>query len=107
MHTQFHLNGGRPVGSSIPATEHSVMTAWDTEEEAILNGIEHFGAGLFACVMDSYDYDKALNEVLPKIADAKIKRGGTIVLRPDSGDPVEQVHPSAICVHNNTSRTWF
>lgn len=90
-HAQFHLNGGRPVGSSIPATEHSVMTAWETEEEAIKNEIEHFGGGPFSCVMDSYDYDNALNVVLPKIKEAKEAKGGYMVLRPDSGDPVEQV----------------
>ena len=53
---QFELNGGEPVGTSIPATEHSVMTAWHTEKAAIENMIDHFGDGLFACVMDSYDY---------------------------------------------------
>jgi len=91
-HAQFHLNGGRPVGNSIPATEHSVMTAWETEEDAIKNEIEHFGGGPFACVMDSYDYDNALDNVLPKIKEAKLaKPGGYMVLRPDSGDPVEQV----------------
>lgn len=41
---------------SIPATEHSVMTAWRTEREAMENMIEHFGSGILACVMDSYDY---------------------------------------------------
>ena len=41
---------------SIPATEHSVMTAWPSERQAIENMINHFGSGLFACVMDSYDY---------------------------------------------------
>ena len=50
------MNGGEPVGMSIPATEHSVMTAWHTEREAMENMIENFGSGLFACVMDSYDY---------------------------------------------------
>ena len=39
------------------------MTAWPTEQAAIENMIEHFGGGLFACVMDSYDYAKALSEV--------------------------------------------
>lgn len=29
-YAQFALNEERPVGSSIPATEHSVMTAWPT-----------------------------------------------------------------------------
>jgi nicotinamide phosphoribosyltransferase len=74
------------------------MTAWDTEEEAIHNVIEHFGAGVYAVVMDSYDYDKALADVLPKIAEAKEKRGGTFVVRPDSGDPVEQVRVYVVCV---------
>ena len=53
---QFHLNDGAPVAMSIPATEHSVMTAWHTEREAMENMIEQFGSGLLACVMDSYDY---------------------------------------------------
>ena len=44
------------MGSSIPATEHSVMTAWHTEQAAIENMIDQFGGGMFACVMDSYDY---------------------------------------------------
>jgi hypothetical protein len=56
---QFKLNGGRPVGSSIPATEHSVMTSWPSEAAAMLNMIEHFGEGTYAIVMDSYDYAKA------------------------------------------------
>lgn len=90
-HAQFHLNGGKPVATSIPATEHSVMTAWPSEEAAIKNEIEHFGAGLFSCVMDSYDYDVALNEVLPKVAPLCQAKKGTMVIRPDSGDPVTQV----------------
>lgn len=53
---QFHLNDGEPVAMSIPATEHSVMTAWRTEQEALENMIQQFGTGIFACVMDSYDY---------------------------------------------------
>ena len=53
---QFELNEGDPVGSSVPATEHSVMTSWHTEQAAIENMIQQFGSGMFACVMDSYDY---------------------------------------------------
>ena len=30
------------------------------------NEIEHYGEGLYACVMDSYDYDHALDVVLPR-----------------------------------------
>ena len=55
---QFALNEGRPVAQSIPATEHSVMTAWPSEKAAIENMIANFGSSIFACVMDSYDYVK-------------------------------------------------
>jgi nicotinamide phosphoribosyltransferase len=90
-YAQFALNDGRPVASSIPATEHSVMTAWPTEREAILNMIDHFGSGIFATVMDSYDYQRALDEVVPSVAAEKVAKGGFWVLRPDSGDPVDAV----------------
>lgn len=71
--------------------EHSVMTAWPTERSAILNMINRFGDGLFAVVMDSYDYTAALSAVLPSVKSAKVGRGGFMILRPDSGDPVEAV----------------
>jgi nicotinic acid phosphoribosyltransferase len=60
-YAQFALNQGRPVAMSVPATEHSVMTAWPTEAAAIENMITHFGTGIYSCVMDSYDYAKALS----------------------------------------------
>jgi nicotinic acid phosphoribosyltransferase len=90
-YAQFELNDGKPIGESIPATEHSVMTSWRTEKEAIENMIEKFGTALFACVLDSYDYANCLDNILPQIKDAKEKAGGHMVLRPDSGDPVEAV----------------
>lgn len=37
-YAQFALNGGRPVGMSVPATEHSVMTAWPTGRQAGARG---------------------------------------------------------------------
>ena len=57
----------------------------------MLKMIEKFGAGAFACVLDSYDYVRALSEILPSIATEKLAKGGFMVLRPDSGDPVEVV----------------
>ncbi|ORX90887.1 hypothetical protein K493DRAFT_409623 [Basidiobolus meristosporus CBS 931.73] len=90
-YAQFMLNGGNPVGSSIPATEHSVMTSFKTEQEAMKHMINTFGTGVYACVMDSYDYAYALNEVLPSVAQAKLEKGGFLVIRPDSGDQIEAV----------------
>ncbi|PSC68478.1 nicotinate phosphoribosyltransferase [Micractinium conductrix] len=90
-YAQFALNDGRPVGESIPATEHSVMTSWPSERAAISNMITNFGDGIYATVMDSYDYQRALDEVLPAVAAEKVAAGGFWVLRPDSGDPVDAV----------------
>jgi nicotinamide phosphoribosyltransferase len=39
----------------------------------------------------SYDYERALSEVLPAVAAKKIAKGGFMVLRPDSGDAIQTV----------------
>lgn len=91
FYAQFKLNHGKPVGFSIPATEHSIMTAHQTEKDAMVSLLENFGSGVCACVMDSYDYKEALEKVLPSVASLAVKKGGFLVLRPDSGDPVEVV----------------
>jgi nicotinamide phosphoribosyltransferase len=83
------------------------MTSWPNERKAILNMISHFGEGVFACVMDSYDYVKALETVLPSIKNEKVEKGGYMVLRPDSGDPVEAVlQVDSPCVPWNVP-WWF
>eukprot|EP01121_Diplochlamys_sp_Union-15-3_P002672 TRINITY_DN1239_c0_g1_i1.p1 TRINITY_DN1239_c0_g1~~TRINITY_DN1239_c0_g1_i1.p1 ORF type:complete len:499 (-),score=88.04 TRINITY_DN1239_c0_g1_i1:113-1609(-) len=93
-YVQYHLNNGKPIGTSIPATEHSVMTSWATETAAIKNMIDKYGGtgGIYACVLDSYDYKNALTKIIPDIAHYKSDKGSSIlVMRPDSGDPVECV----------------
>lgn len=88
---QYELNNGKPIASSIPATEHSVMTSWETELDAVLNMVEKHGHGLFATVGDSYDWDNFLHTVLPRVVPLVKEKGGTHVVRPDSGEPVECV----------------
>jgi nicotinic acid phosphoribosyltransferase len=92
-YAQFHLNNGKPIAESIPATEHSVMTSWPNEKQAISNMIDKFGGDnkVFACVMDSYDYVNALKNILPTVYKQKTEKGGLMILRPDSGEPSEVV----------------
>ncbi len=97
-YAQFHLNGGKPVASSIPATEHSLMTSYPTEQEAVERMMELFGTGtatnqlgILATVGDSYDYANFLNNVVPNVYEKFKGKFGLWVLRPDSGDPVECV----------------
>ncbi|MGY0398530.1 MAG: nicotinate phosphoribosyltransferase [Ostreibacterium sp.] len=85
--------GERMAGFSIPAAEHSTMTAWgqSREVQAYENMIDTFaGEGkAVAVVSDSYDLWYAIDHIWGDILrDKVINNGGTIVIRPDSGDPV-------------------
>ncbi len=96
FYAQYHLNGGRPVATSVPASEHSVMTSFAHERQAFAHMIHTYGGGVFSVVMDSYDYNRALTEIVPSLkAEYLAKRQttgrGFMVFRPDSGDPVEAV----------------
>lgn len=77
-------------GFSIPAAEHSTMTSWGRTREAAAyaNMLEQF-PGLVAVVSDSYDLDVAVGEIWGRLLrDAVLAHEGTLVVRPDSGDPV-------------------
>jgi len=84
------------AGFSIPAAEHSTITAWgrDGEVDAYRNMLDQF-AGKFplvAVVSDSYDIYNAVTEIWGGTLKDKVETcGSTIVVRPDSGDPVEVV----------------
>jgi nicotinamide phosphoribosyltransferase len=85
--------GAEMAGFSIPASEHSTMTAWGVEREAdaYANMIDRFaGGGMFAVVSDSYDINYAVSEIWGEQLREKVRAsGGTLVIRPDSGDPIE------------------
>ncbi|QUL39488.1 nicotinate phosphoribosyltransferase [Erythrobacter sp. JK5] len=86
--------GADMPGFSIPAAEHSTMTSWgrEREEAAYANMLDAFeGEGaLVAVVSDSYDLDNAVDNIWGgSLRDKVLARKGTLVVRPDSGDPVE------------------
>jgi nicotinamide phosphoribosyltransferase len=79
-------------GFSLPASEHSTMTAFgkDRESEAYANMIDKFSNGLFSIVSDSYDLFNAVENIFGnELKDKILNIDGTLVVRPDSGDPVE------------------
>jgi nicotinamide phosphoribosyltransferase len=88
---------GEPMaGFSIPAAEHSTITAWgrDGEAEAYRNMLRQFAkpGSLVAVVSDSYDLDHAVNALWgDELKQAVIDSGATVVIRPDSGDPTSIV----------------
>ncbi len=78
------------AGYSIPASEHSTITAWGQANEvaAFENMLDKYPTGLVACVSDSYDIFHAASVLWgDTLRDKILKRDGTLVIRPDSGDP--------------------
>lgn len=87
------------AGYSIPAAEHSTITSWgrEREVEAYRNMLRQFGkpGAIVAVVSDSYDIYRAISEHWgTTLRDEVIASGATLVIRPDSGDPVEVVAES-------------
>ncbi len=79
------------VGCSVPATEHSVTCSWQEEGEIafyryLMNMVP---TGILSLVFDTWDFWNGVTNILPELKDEIIARDGTIVIRPDSGDPVK------------------
>ncbi len=87
-----YYNEPRVCGASVPATEHSVMTALgkDGEREMFLHVLEQYPTGVVSIVSDSYDIFAAAKDIVcaPDFKRLVLARDGTLVIRPDSGDPV-------------------
>lgn len=82
--------GAAMAGFSIPATEHSTITSWGQahEVDAFRNLLEQNPTGLVACVSDSYDIIHACRQLWGReLKDLVLSRQGTLVVRPDSGEP--------------------
>lgn len=95
MYAQKYYNETGMPAFSIPASEHSTMTSYggrEGEVKAMENMIDQFAGPnkLYACVSDSYDiYNAIIQHWGTTLRQKVIKSGGTLVVRPDSGDPVE------------------
>ena len=79
------------VGTSIPATEHSVMCAYGQDELESYKRIitEVYPNGFVSIVSDTWDLWSVLNNVIKPLKSEIMNRDGKIVIRPDSGDPVK------------------
>jgi len=82
------------IGGSIPATEHSVMSMGleANERDTFVRLItEVYPSGPVSIVSDTWDFWHVLCVILPSIKDIILARDGKVVIRPDSGDPVDIV----------------
>ena len=79
-------------GLSIPASEHSTITAWGQKNEclAMKNMLEQYPNGTIACVSDSFNIFNACENIWGgALKDLVLNRNGVLVIRPDSGNPAE------------------
>ena len=82
------------VGKGVPSTEHSVMSSYgrEGEFECYRHLIEDvFKEGPLSIVSDTYDYWNVITNYLPRLKDSIMNRNGKIIIRGDSGDPVDIV----------------
>jgi nicotinamide phosphoribosyltransferase len=92
----YAFYGDEMAGFSIPASEHSTVTSWGREREYEMfdRFLQVFGGKnkLYACVSDSYDIYKAISDGWGGRLKQRVRAaGGTLVIRPDSGSPIEDV----------------
>jgi nicotinamide phosphoribosyltransferase len=73
-----------------PSTEHSVMCSYGHDEEAAFDRLlTLYPNGNLSIVSDTYDLWNVIQNILPKFKDRILARNGTIIIRPDSGNPVD------------------
>lgn len=86
-----YYNANEMVGFSVPASEHSVATSFgiENEDEYFLNMLDSYPTGIVSIVSDTYDVFNFINTMSENHKQKILDRDGTVVFRPDSGDPID------------------
>lgn len=87
-YTRIGRNHGL-IGASVPATEHSVMSAFGDDTVTFSKLLKVYPTGIVSVVSDTWDFWFVVTELLPKLKEQITARDGKLVIRPDSGDPVK------------------
>jgi nicotinamide phosphoribosyltransferase len=79
------------VGGSVNATEHSVMCAGGKEDEVetFRRLLATYPTGILSVVSDTWDLWKVCTEHVVTLKEEIMNRDGKLVIRPDSGNPVD------------------
>jgi len=102
MRTYYNADGF--VVGSVNATEHSVMCAGTKEDElgTFHELLKSYPSGILSVVSDTWDLWKVLTEYLPLLKEKILSRDGKLVIRPDSGDPVDIICGTHLHIGNGT-----
>ncbi len=79
------------VGGSVNATEHSVMCAGSKDDEVgtFRRLLQTYPTGILSVVSDTWDLWKVCTEHVVTLKEEILARDGKLVIRPDSGDPID------------------
>ena len=79
------------VAGSVPATEHLVMCAGgkEDEESTFRRLLETYPKGILSVVSDTWDLWRVCTQHVVALKEEILARDGKLVIRPDSGDPVD------------------
>lgn len=96
---EFYGAGLDDLGFSVPATEHSVMTAQGREGEASVVDqlISEYPTGILSVVADSYNIYEFVKRIGYHFREQILERDGVFVVRPDS-TTLEHPFPSELVV---------
>lgn len=85
-----YYDAGDDVGTSVNATEHSIMTSMGREGEFDVTQqlLNKFPNGVLSVVSDSFDIFECVKTYGTKFKEQILERDGVFVIRPDSGEPV-------------------
>lgn len=92
MLAKKYYKAEKAYGMSIPATEHSICTLLGEkgEKDIFKHVLDTFPAGIVACVSDSFNIFRACEEYWgTELKQQILERDGRLVIRPDSGDPIQ------------------
>jgi len=97
-----YYNATGQVCGSVNATEHSVMCAGGKEDEVdtFRRLLETYPTGILSVVSDTWDLWKVCTEHIVTLKEEILARDGKLVIRPDSGDPVDIICGASITKTN-------
>lgn len=92
----YHYSGDETfVAASVPATEHSIQTAFvENDLQYFTEILDKYPTGIVSVVADGYDYWSVLTNLLPQLKDKIMARlpdamgFNKLTVRPDSGCPI-------------------
>lgn len=114
VETYYQGDDNGLIGGSVPATEHSISSAGgkDNEIHTLSRILDLYPEGIVSFVSDTWDLWSLITKGVASLKDKIMSRNGKLVLRPDSGDPVDIIcgdksaHPDSPAYRGVVELLW-